>query len=259
MSALTPEALRARQLRSQRAFYEALGGGAEGSRTVAVAPAVQATIVPVRRWFSIFNAVVYDEGAPLAETLPAIHQLYTDSGIGAWSVWTRPDDSGTVDQLIASGYTQEGAALVMGAALRDLDVAPRRELELVAEPTWKDVARCNDRAHGVLPEYSMHAAFGEMRDPDSRLYAVRHRGEIVSGLIARRSQGGDCYFWFVATVPEAQGEGVGGELMRLALREALADGCVTATLESTGAGERLYRQLGFVALGHTPRLARYAA
>lgn len=87
--------------------------------------------------------------------------------------------------------------------------------------------------------------------------AARHEGVLASCLVARRLED-DCYFWFVATVPEAQGLGLGGELMRCALRDALSDGCATATLESTAAGERLYRQLGFRELGRSARFARYA-
>lgn len=102
----------------------------------------------------------------------------------------------------------------------------------------------------------MAAVFESMDDPATHLYAASEGGEIASGLLARRCEG-DCYFWFVATVPEAQGRGLAGELMRLALREARGEGCTTATLESTAAGQRLYEDLGFVGLGVNGRWARY--
>ena len=75
---------------------------------------------------------------------------------------------------------------------------------------------------------------------------------VASALVARE-QHGDCYFWFVATVPEAQRRGLAGELMRCALRDARARGSETTSLESTPAGEHLYGTLGFRALGRMGR------
>ena len=45
--------------------------------------------------------------------------------------------------------------------------------------------------------------------------------------------------------------------MRLALRDALAKGCITTTFKSTRAGERLYERLGFIGLGRAARWAPY--
>jgi ribosomal protein S18 acetylase RimI-like enzyme len=94
----------------------------------------------------------------------------------------------------------------------------------------------------------MAAVFEQAEDPDSHLYAASREGNVVSALIAREHKG-DCYFWFVATAPEAQRRGLASELMRHALREAQRRGCETTTLESTKVAEPVYARLGYTSLG----------
>jgi ribosomal protein S18 acetylase RimI-like enzyme len=106
----------------------------------------------------------------------------------------------------------------------------------------------NDSAHGVLEPWSKAAVFERMDDPASHLYVARHEGAPASALIAREHDG-DCYFWFVATAPDAQGHGIAGELMRHALREASLRGCTTSSLESTRVAEAMYEHLGYKPLG----------
>jgi ribosomal protein S18 acetylase RimI-like enzyme len=121
-------------------------------------------------------------------------------------------------------------------------------LDLDLDPSWELVARVNDRSHGVLEPWTMAAVFSTMCDPASHLHVARKDGEAIAALIAREHEG-DCYFWFVATVPEAQRSGTASELMRHALREARRRGCTTSTLESTMVAEATYRRLGYRALG----------
>ena len=138
--------------------------------------------------------------------------------------------------------------MLFAAAIDALDLAPRLDLDLDPAPSWELVARINDRAHGVLEPWTSAAVFQTMDDPASRLHIARRDGEPAAALIAREHDG-DCYFWFVATVPEAQRAGLAGELMRHALRQARERGCTTTTLESTPVAEALYERLGYTALG----------
>ena len=62
--------------------------------------------------------------------------------------------------------------------------------------------------------------------------------------VARASSG-----LLVATVPRAQGRGLGAELMRHGLRQARAAGAVTTGLESSSRGEGVYARLGYRRLG----------
>lgn len=164
-------------------------------------------------------------------------------------MWVPPGDELAPDSLEARGHELDSTPMLMAAEISAIDLEPCLELDLVPEPSWEMVARCNDRAHGILEQWSMAAVFETMNDPASRLWAASVDGQPASVLIARELDG-DCYLWFVATAPEAQRRGLASELMRRALRDASARGCTTTTLESTKIAETLYADLGYQALGH---------
>lgn len=239
--------LRRRQAASQRGFYRMLAAASPGARLLAL-DGVQATIVPVRPWFSVFNSVLYADAHALQAALPQLADEYERSAIGAWTVWVPPGDDDARSLLQEAGHVCDSTPMLMAAPISAIDLKPRVELDLVDAPSWGDVARCNDLAHGVLEPWSMAAVFEKANDPSSHLYAAARNGVVTCALIAREHDG-DCYFWFVATAPREQRQGLASELMRHALREAQRRGCHTTTLESTKAGEPLYARLGFQSLG----------
>lgn len=242
------QALLQRQAASQRAFFRALGAASEGASVLDLCGGVQATAAPVRPWYSIFNSVVFEEPHALAEQLPRLGDFYRDAGSKAWAVWVPPACSTIDERLTAAGLRVDSNPLLMAADIDELDLAPRLELALMSGATAEAVAAVNDRAHGVLAEWSMTAVF-ERLDPDVvRPYVALADGEPASALLAVEHMA-DCYFWFVATAPEAQGRGLASALVRHALREARARGCTTTTLESTKVAETLYGRLGFRSFG----------
>ena len=241
------EELRRRQTASQRAFYRAMASGSPGASLLEL-QGVQATLVPVRGWFSIFNSVFYDDPGDLERTHAVLTRAYDAAGIKAWTVWVPPHELRAATILQRRGHAIDSTPMLFAAPIDVLDLQPRIELDLDLDPSWEGVARVNDRAHGVLEPWTMAAVFSTMRDPASHLHVARGNGEAIGALIAREHQG-DCYFWFVATVPEAQRSGTASELMRHALREARRRGCTTSTLESTMVAETMYRRLGYGALG----------
>jgi ribosomal protein S18 acetylase RimI-like enzyme len=238
-----------RQVASQRAFYRALADGSPGASLLEL-PGAQATLVPAREWLSIFNGVFYDDLGALERAHPALAAAYDAAGIGAWAVWVPPHDPGGAELLRRLGHLRDSTPMLFVAPIDDLDLRPGEadDLDLDPDPGWDAVARVNDRAYGVLEPWTLAAAFSTMRDPASRLHVARREGEAIAALIAREHDG-DCYLWFVATVPEARRSGAAGALMRHALREARGRGCTTSTLESTAVAETLYRRLGYRALG----------
>jgi ribosomal protein S18 acetylase RimI-like enzyme len=246
-SALSDRDLRRRQAASQRAFYRMLATASLDSRLFA-REGVQATIVPVRPWFSVFNSVLYEDARSLQATLPILADQYERAGVGAWTVWVPPDDQEARDILKAAAHVCDSTPLLMAAPISGIDLQSQVQLDLLERPTWGDIARCNDRAHGVLEPWSMAPVFERAEDSDSYLYAATYEGSVATALIAREHNG-DCYFWFVATAPEWQRRGLASELMRHALRDAQSRGCMTTTLESTKAGEAVYAALGYAALG----------
>src|SRR3954471_23767290 len=89
--AMNDRALRRRQAASQRAFYKMLGSASRDARLLQF-EGVQATIVPVRQWFSVFNGVLYENARALRAALPALAEAYERAGVGAWTVWVPPGD-----------------------------------------------------------------------------------------------------------------------------------------------------------------------
>jgi GNAT superfamily N-acetyltransferase len=214
------DALSRRQAASQRAFYRAIAGGSPGASLLTL-QSVQATLVPVREWFSIFNSVFYDDPADLDRAHVALTRAYETAGIKAWTVWVPPHESRVASMLERRGHVLDSTPMLFAAPIDDLDIEPRIDLDLDPDPSWEVVASVNDRAHGVLAPWTMAAVFSTMRDPASCLHVARSDGEPIAALVAREHER-DCYFWFVATVPEAQRAGIASELMRHALREARA-------------------------------------
>jgi predicted acetyltransferase len=61
--------------------------------------------------------------------------------------------------------------------------------------------------------------------------------------------GGDCAFWFAATVPDARGRGFVSGLLHRALRDARDRGCTTSTTQATAMGAPVYARIGYRDLG----------
>jgi ribosomal protein S18 acetylase RimI-like enzyme len=224
-----------------------MAGGSPGAKLLALDGA-QATIVPVRKWFSIFNSVFYSDAKDLERAYRSLTEHYAQAGVMAWTVWVPPGDRRAASILQSRGHALDSTPMLFAAPIERLDTEPKLELELDVDPRWETVCQVNDKAHGVLEPWSMAAIFQTMADPASHLHVARRNGACAAALVARE-QDRDCYFWFVATVPEAQGAGLASELMRHALREARSRGCTTSSLESTAVAERMYERLGYQPLG----------
>jgi GNAT superfamily N-acetyltransferase len=240
--------LAARQLKGHHDFHRALARGAPGSRLLEL-PGVEALVVPACPWFSVINCVFAYEGAlALQDAMPELDREYGRAGIPAYRVWVPPEDERSGSVLAKGGFGYRGFVLRMGSYLPGQDLEPCLPLELVPNPTWDTVARCNDRTYRLPTGVSIAAMFSSLDDPTFHLYAARVNDEVVS-VLATREDGGNCYSCFMATVPEAQRAGIGTELVRLAKRAARDRGCETSTGESTLVGERLYRKGGARHLG----------
>jgi ribosomal protein S18 acetylase RimI-like enzyme len=240
--------LRARQLASQRGFYESVSGGSAGARGVAFGDGAWATVVPMRPERSLFNAVVYEDGAGLIGRIPELARFYEEAGVVAWTVWVRPGDEEVARALEAAGHQLDATPELMAAPLDEIDIEPRSELKVDRSPGWAEIAVCNDRAYGIPSHISLAVGVSAMDDPGSFLYAARRDGEVASCVVARDNDG-DCGIYWVATIPEARGAGLAGDLMRSALRDAAERGCQTTSLEATAAGRPTYTRLGYRSLG----------
>lgn len=233
-----------RQVASQRAFFRALGAASQGASVLELAGGVQATAAPIRPWYSIFNSVLFTESEALLGHLERVRDFYREAGSMAWAVWVPPWELALDEALDQAGLRVDSTPMLMAAALEDLDLAPQQELTLMPGATARDVASVNDRAHGILPEWSMTAVFESLDGALARPH-VACADDVPACALLAIEHDHDCYLWFVATVPEARGQGLASELVRHALRDARARGCTTTTLESTAMAERTYSRLGF--------------
>jgi ribosomal protein S18 acetylase RimI-like enzyme len=136
--------------------------------------------------------------------------------------------------------------MLMSATMDELDLAPRRELDLDPAPGWEVVAALNDAAYGLDGEVA--AIVEGLDDPAALLWVARVDGAPAGCVVVRPHDGDGEVFW-VAVAPEARGRGLAGELMRRSLAAARDAGCTTASLEATAMGEPVYRAMGFRSLG----------
>lgn len=250
MPAVDDASLIARQALSQRGFYRMLDGASPGARVVELDGGVQAAITPVRPERSIFNAVVYDDATALEAALPALAAAYDDAGVIAWTVWVRPGDRRAAVALERAGHVLDANPALMAAALDEIDLEPRADVDLDPEPELAVAARLNDASYGIPEERTFAAALaGGVTDAAARLYIARHDGRPACTVLAR-PEDGDCGIYFVATAPDAQGRGLASELLRRALGDARDGGCTTTSLEATKRGEPVYTRMGYRALGN---------
>ncbi len=138
----------ARQLRALRDFYRDMTQATPGGVVVEREGGILAAVVDLAPDRSIPNAVVYEDGAELREELDDLADLYADAGVRAWTVWVRPGDEGTADALKQAGHHLDGEPALMVGTLADMDLEPRRELDLLRAPSWEVVGAINDAAWG---------------------------------------------------------------------------------------------------------------
>lgn len=224
--------LAARRVATQQAFYRLLPGRA-------VADGVYASVVPASPDRSLFNAVTYRPGAPVPP-LPDLAELYAGAGVRAWTVWVLPEDRALARALSEAGHALDATPEAMGAELGALDLSGP---DVAVPATFDDLVATNAAAYGV-PAGELDA----MRlagDGAMRLYGAGG-GAIV---LAIHEHAGDAGVTFVAARPEARGRGLVAALLRQALRDALAYGCTTTTLEATRLGRPVYERVGYRSLG----------
>jgi GNAT superfamily N-acetyltransferase len=233
--------------RAQADFYRALGTHGAGGAVLEPAPGVVATRVAARPERSVLNAVVTADDRALLTARDELARWYDDAGVRAWAVWTRPGDDAAAAALAAAGHVHDSEPMLMAATLDELDLEAAAPLELDAPASLETALELNDRAYGLAPGAGFAGSL-ETDPPAWRAYVACADGAPVACAIAIAAHG-NCEITLVATVPSARGRGLAGGLIRLALREARAEGCTTTTLEGSRLGESVYARLGYRSLG----------
>ncbi len=226
--------------RSLWPFCRMIARTSEGAKLVEL-DGVIATITPVTPDRSITNSVVYEHADSLERALEPLAAAYAEAGINKWTVWVPESDRAAQGLLEGAGHRIDATPAAMAIDLGGFEDSPSAGLELDRDPPAADIGRINDVAYGFDGDFSL--AFASCPE-ELNLYAARVDGEAVSCVGSIYDQG-DCGVYLVATDPGARGRGLARDLMTVALDEARAAGCETASLQSTAMGKPIYTRLGF--------------
>jgi putative acetyltransferase len=102
------------------------------------------------------------------------------------------------------------------------------------------------------PEFCSHMTVEDMADEDTRVFVARESGEAVACGALRRHTGGIGEVKRMYTVPERQGEGIGGQILERIEALAREEGLARLVLETGHVHEaayRVYERGGFTRCG----------
>jgi GNAT superfamily N-acetyltransferase len=203
------------------------------------------------REVNLLNGVLRVRDRPFEDAAAEAEKALADV---SWRWWVGPDsDPGTGERLVRRGYTRLGRMPVMAA---DLSRVPG-----LTRPAGLTIEQVSGRP-GVEEYVDAYlAAFGfaenlrdalvdtEMRSLDSMIRLVgRVDGRVVATSAVLLGAGVAGLYW-IATVPEYRGRGIGAELTTAAMRVARDHGAAVGTLQASTMGEPVYRRLGFTEVG----------
>ncbi len=229
-----------------RRFVKFMGAAAPTS-SVFTRDGVTASVVPATPERSIFNSVTYDAPDAVVAHYDEINHAYHSAQINAWTVWVMPDDSKLAQFLETRGHTFDGAPIAMALDLETTTISAPSELNWKHADDLRSLNAINRKAYGITGA-AFEEAFEHGNFPDARFYIAHHEHQPACTL-ATLDVNGDCGFYLVATLPDARGHGYASQLMSVALGEARARGCTTASLQASPMGYPVYRKLGFLDLG----------
>jgi ribosomal protein S18 acetylase RimI-like enzyme len=193
------------------------------------------------------NALVCEPGADFGHVLKEILTTPELSGLAVWACGSAQEEAGR-----EAGFSE----LVARAPAMSMELEGARVRHRASEPiTPGEAGAVSDLAYGnEAHEIERTLA----RVPSSRVRACGRRdstGHLVAAAVLL-DVGGDCSVQYVATRPDAQRLGHGAALLSDALAQARLRGCITTSLQSSPAGLRLYRRLGYRMVGQLELLRR---
>lgn len=236
---LTDAGLYQRGIQTLVASWQACARGSRGAAVVR-SPGLAAAIFPVGPERAYYNNAVLQPALPAAgraAALEAMAAAYAAAGVPRFAAWVHESDTAMRGDLEARGYTLDDSTRAMGMELNGIRL-PRPQLEL-APADWAEYLRIIGVPAGLLSGVD-RAAF--------RVLIARLDGTGAAAAMTADCAG-DCGIYNVVTLDWARRRGLGTALTALAVHEAAARGCRTASLQSTPAAERVYAAVGFRDLG----------
>jgi GNAT superfamily N-acetyltransferase len=214
-----------------------LAGGSPGARLIDADGAAIAVFVRAPERESHNNAVL---ARGLEDPEPALAQIaaaYAEVGVGSYAVWVTESDTAVAEHVRAHGYVWSESTRTMAVRLDTLPSFDTSGLEL-GTPPFDDFMAMNGLPLHLFSTWS----------DDGHIYVARADGQNAAALMTL-DHDRDCGIYNVFTLPFARRRGIGTALTALALQEARARGCTTASLQSTPMAERVYAAAGFRDLG----------
>jgi GNAT superfamily N-acetyltransferase len=227
-------------------FFEFMGSAAPTS-SVFAREGVVASVVPATPERSIFNSVAYESANALYAAHAEIDRAYQNARIRAWTVWVMPGDDAVAKFLENRSHKFDGAPVAMALDLNTAALSAPDALDWEHTDDLRTIAGINRAAYGITGP-AFEEALERSAFPNARCYLARHYGNPACALMTLDVDH-DCGFYVVATLPHARGHGYASRLMSVALAEARARGCTSASLQASPMGYPVYRKLGFLDLG----------
>jgi hypothetical protein len=213
--------------------------GAHARRTTLIeAEGMVASVMPAAPKSSIMNTALAVDPAQSPRGLDRLAEAFRSGGAEKWGLRVDGEDESAAEEATQQGMVLDSRPAPMVATLAELPFAeapPRTEVDLTT------VGRVNDLAYG-------HAG------PKLAPAIAAPRGTVLTYGAPSHDSVAMAYdvgpaVWFVATVAEAQGQGLAAGILRRLLLDARERGQATASLQASRAGRPLYERLGFRTVG----------
>jgi GNAT superfamily N-acetyltransferase len=230
-------------LRGSATLIASWAADANGSEGTAVKRerGVAAAVFPHEPERSVFNNALLDRWLSphdRAHALDAMEAAYAKAGVGRFAAWVHESDAGMRQDIERRGYRLDTTTRAMGLVLSADHVPSPPHIDL-AQPNWSEHLRL----------LGLPADFLARADPQAYAVAIARVDGVNASTAIAFDCDGDCGIYNVGTVEGARNRGLASAVTATLLRDAVARGCTTASLQATPMAERLYAALGFRDLG----------
>jgi GNAT superfamily N-acetyltransferase len=223
-------------------FWHLLDRAADGAFVVRRG-SVLACVNPDVPERSLFNSVMYAEPDELLAHLDELQAIYDGLGVQGWTVWAPREDSSVTAELGRRGHRLDGAPDALALNLEELVAPEVGDVDWALDTDLQRLIALNDAAY-PWPDGTFARALGRLPADRWHVYVASVDGEPASCLMTY-DDSGNTRPEFVATKPDARGEGLSGRLLGLALGHARERGCRTSTLHASKMGQPVYARLGY--------------
>jgi hypothetical protein len=221
------------------ASWAAYARGATGAALRRL-PGVAAAVFPGGPERTVYNNALLEPDLPADArrvAVDAMEAAYAGAGVHAFAAWVHESDEAMRADLQARRYRVVESTRAMGMALADLRPAlPAVAVEAVDWPAYL-------RLEGLPPDFLAAADHEALH-----ALGVRVDGELAAAALAYE-HAGDCGIFNVGTTERYRRRGLATALTLVQLHDAVARGCVTASLQSTPMAEHVYAAVGMRDLG----------